>query len=346
MIDPSNLGIVGSVLTLLAAGLVIRYCGVWLTVRAEALARITGLGQAVLGAVFLGAITSLAGTVTSVTAAFEGHAELAFGNAIGGIAAQTTFLVIADMLHRRANLEHAAASEANLMQGALLIVLLAIPLIAIGMPSLTLFGVDLVSVVLVVAYVFGIRLVSRSHQWPMWSPRQTSDTQDPERTDSTREERDSLAQLWLQFLGLAVVVGVAGWFVARAGLGVVASTGLSETVVGTLFTSVTTSIPELVIAVTAVRRGALTLAVGDILGGNSFDVLFLVLSDLAYRDGSIYQAVSASQSSWLAVGILLTGILLTGFLRRERHGPGNIGFEGVLVLTVYAVAVTATVVSG
>jgi cation:H+ antiporter len=343
VIDIGNPDLIGSSLILLVAGVVIRYCGVWLTVRAEALARITGLGQALLGAVFLGAITSLAGTVTSVTAAIEGHAELAFGNAIGGIAAQTTFLVIADMLLRRANLEHAAASEANLMQGALLIVLLSIPLVAIGMPSLSILAVDVVSVLLVVAYVFGIRLVSRAHKWPMWNPRQTSDTQEPERTDSTREERDSLAKLWLQFFGLAVIVGVAGWFVARAGLGLVESAGLSETVVGNLVTSVTTSIPELVIAITAVRRGALTLAVGDILGGNSFDVLFLVVSDVAYREGSIYQAVSASQSSWLAVGILLTGILLMGFVRRERHGPGNIGFEGVLVLSVYAAVVTATV---
>lgn len=38
----------------------------------------------------------------------------------------------------------------------------------------------------------------------------------------------------------------------------------------------------------AVRRGALTLAVGDILGGNCFDVLFISGSDVAYREGSIY----------------------------------------------------------
>ncbi|HSN73241.1 MAG TPA: hypothetical protein VLT59_17125 [Steroidobacteraceae bacterium] len=338
-----QLGVAGSAAVLLAAGIVIRYCGVWLTVRAETLARITGLGQALLGAVFLGAITSLAGTVTSVSAALGGHAELAFGNAVGGIAAQTTFLVIADFLYRRANLEHAAASEANLMQGALLVVMLAIPLAAIGLPALTFWSIDVISIVLVFTYVFGVRLVSRAHHTPMWNPRQTSDTQDPERTDSTREERDSVVRLWASFLALAAVVAVAGWFVAKAGLGLVESAGLSETVVGTLLTSVTTSIPELVIAITAVRRGALTLAVGDILGGNSFDVLFLVLSDIAYRDGSIYQAVSTAQSSWLAIGILLTGILLMGFVRRERHGPGNVGFEGVLVLSIYGCAVVATI---
>jgi cation:H+ antiporter len=32
-------------------------------------------------------------------------------------------------------------------------------------------------------------------------------------------------------------------------------------------------------------------------------------------------------------------VLLLGMLRRQRHGPGNIGFEGVLVLAMYALGV-------
>ena len=54
-------------------------------------------------------------------AALEGFPEIAFGNAVGGIAAQTTFIVAADLMHRGANLEHAAASEENLLQGVLLV---------------------------------------------------------------------------------------------------------------------------------------------------------------------------------------------------------------------------------
>jgi cation:H+ antiporter len=42
----------------------------------------------------------------------------------------------------------------------------------------------------------------------------------------------------------------------------------------------------------------------------------------------------------MALTILLTGILLLGLLRRERHGLGNIGFEGTLVLVSYAAGVT------
>jgi cation:H+ antiporter len=80
------------------------------------------------GGVLLGATTSLSGTVTSVATAAQGHSEFAVSNAVGGIAAQTAFLAIADILYRRANLEHAAASLTNLTQSGTLILLLSIPL--------------------------------------------------------------------------------------------------------------------------------------------------------------------------------------------------------------------------
>jgi hypothetical protein len=41
--------------------------------------------------------------------------------AVCGIAAQTSFLALADILYRKANLEHAAAAEANLVQAAVLV---------------------------------------------------------------------------------------------------------------------------------------------------------------------------------------------------------------------------------
>ena len=69
------------------------------------------------------------GTVTSVATAAQRHPEFAVSsNAVGGIAAQTAFLAIADILYRRANLEHAAASLTNLTQSGTLILLLSIPL--------------------------------------------------------------------------------------------------------------------------------------------------------------------------------------------------------------------------
>lgn len=113
------------------------------------------------------------------------------------------------------------------------------------------------------------------------------------------------------------------------------ATALSETAVGTLLTAIATSMPELVTSVAAVRAGALTLAVGNIIGGNSFDVLFVAFADFAYRPGSIYQAQGYQQVFVIGLCISLTSVLLLGLLRREKHGIANIGFESFLILLLY-----------
>lgn len=65
--------------------------GVKMTHVARKLAADTGMGEAIMGALFIGASTSLSGIIASVTAASSGHAEFAVSNALGGIAAQTFF---------------------------------------------------------------------------------------------------------------------------------------------------------------------------------------------------------------------------------------------------------------
>ena len=97
------------------ATLAILAAGTRLTGTADVLADRTGLGEALVGGVLLGASTSLSGTVTSVSAAWLGHPDLAFSNAIGGIAVQTTFIALADLVYRRATL----AFLVSLMAGAL-----------------------------------------------------------------------------------------------------------------------------------------------------------------------------------------------------------------------------------
>ena len=135
-----------------------------------------------------------------------------------------------------------------------------------------------------------------------------------------------------------MVVGVAGWVLSHTGLYIAAQTGMSEGLVGGVFTAVSTSLPELVIAVTAVRLGALTLAVGDIIGGNAFDTLFIAVSDLAYRKGPIYAGVSSLELFWLAVTLLMSGIIMMGLLHRERQGIAGIGWESFSVLIIYVLS--------
>ncbi|MGB3401603.1 MAG: sodium:calcium antiporter [Microcoleaceae cyanobacterium] len=318
------------------AAIIIAVVGIRMAKVTDELADKTGWGQAIVGAVFLGGSTSLSGIVTSVTAAAGGHSELAVSNAVGGIAAQTAFLAIADISYRKANLEHAAASIANLVQGTLLMSLLAIPLLAAASPQVSLFGIHPATVILIVAYLFGLRLVSQAQENEMWSPRQTQLTH-VEETPAEKSDASSsgLGLLWVKFVIYALLVSGSGYLIANSGLEIASATGISESVVGGLFTAISTSLPELVTTVAAVRRGALTLAVGGIIGGNCFDLLLLAFSDIAYRQGSIYGAIENHQIFVMALTILMVGTLLLGLLQREEKGIGNIGFESVLILVLY-----------
>jgi len=305
---------------------------------ADELAVRTGLGEVLMGALLIGASTSLPGIMTSVVTAAEGYPGIASGNALGGIAAQTAFLAVADLATRKVNLEHAAASVANLVQGALLIALLAIALAAASLPPVAIWGVSPATLVLVGGYVFGLRLLGNAGTAPMWRPERTSDTQD-EGEEEAGKEPGSTASLWLRFVALAVVLGIAGYVVSQAGIATATRTGLSESAVGALLTAIVTSLPELVIAVTAVRIGAYNLAVGNIIGGNCFDILFLAAADVAYRDGSIYGRFTRGDDFLASASILMVAILLLGLLQRERRGIAGIGFESALVLAIYALVV-------
>lgn len=334
MLDLSAWSLWAVVLLFLTAALVIAVGGTRMTRAADRLADMTGIGEALFGAVLLGGATSLPGIITSVVTAFQDFPQIAVSNAVGGIAAQTTFLAIADISYRRANLEHAAASVENLMQGALLSTLLAFPLLAMNAPPFSLFGIHPISVLLVCFYIFGVRLISETQSTPLWQPRDTYETV-YEETSEEWVTRRQLQRKWALFTVLALVVAAAGFTVAQTGIAFAERTDLNETIVGGLLTAVVTSLPELVTSVAAVRRGALTLAVGGIIGGNSFDVLFIAFADVGFRGGSIYHAIASNQVFVIALTLLLTGVLLMGLLRRERSGVLGIGFESFLALVLY-----------
>ena len=137
------------------------------------------------------------------------------------------------------------------------------------------------------------------------------------------------------FLIYAAITAGAGYVVGEAASALVELTALSQSAVGTVFAAVANSLPELVTAIAAVRIGAVNLAVGDVIGGNSFEVLFLAAADFFYRPGSIYHQFDMDNVFIAVLAILMTGVLLLGMLRRQRHGIAGIGFESALVLLLY-----------
>lgn len=329
-------GMAGTIGLFLCAVLVISYAGIGLSRSADIIADRTGLGEAVVGAVLLGAVTSLSGLTVTLLAAGRALPELAISNAFGGIAIQTIFLSIADISYRKANLEHAAASVENMTQGALLIIMLSITLLAGIGPDIHIFHIHIATPLMFLTYGFGIRMVHHQHDRPMWLPRMTSATI-KDRPDVASWQNKSMLKVSTTFFISALAIIAAGFLLTDSSQALMRHTGLSQSFVGALLVAAGTSIPELVTTVAAVRRGALTLAVGGIIGGNIFDTLFAGAADIAYTEGSVYHAISPHESFLITLTILLTAILLVGLLHRQKQGVANIGFESAAIVILYLV---------
>jgi len=328
-----------SVLALaLAAGLLVS-AGTKLVRTADELADRTGMGEAVAGALLLGAVTSLPGIVATATGALSGDAAFALANPVGGVAIQTVWLAIADLLYRRANLEHAAASLENLLQSLILVALLAVPVIAYATPQLVWGWIHPLTLMIPVLYGYGFVLLRQMHKAPMWKPTMTAETREDEpEPGSDRSDR----RLWGTLAALGVVVGAVGWVIGQAGLGLVAATGLPSGIVGFTITTAITSLPELVTLIAAVRIGALTLGVGGVIGGNVFDTLLITVADVAYLEGSIYRSAGPSSLVLLGGTVLITAILTSGLVVRDRKG---IGFEGLAIPGAYAATVVLAILA-
>ena len=316
---------------------IIGFSGTRLAAVADQLADRAGLGEALMVGVLLGAVTSISGSVLSVSAAWNGAPDLALSNAFGGMAAQMAFLAVADMVLRKVNLEHAAASLENILQCALLVLVLSIVMMASYSPDWTFWGVHPGTPIVIGVYLYGVHLINRFKGRPMWRPVRTSDTVTDEPEEGSG--RLNLSHLWARFAFHALLLGLSGWVLEGTASRLIEITAMEAVVVGALMTSVATSLPELVTSIAAVRRGALTLAVSGIIGGNAYDALFAAFSDIAYREGSIYHKLDDRLSFWITVNLAMGGLLAMGLLARERQGVANIGFESVGILVLYGLGV-------
>ncbi len=216
-----------STIFLAGSAIVLIVAGTRLTHIVDQLADRLGIGEAMAGAIMLGATTSLPGLIVTTLAAGRGEADLAVSNALGGIAAQTMFLAVADLTYRRANLEHAAASLPNLLQTMILVCLVSLVLLATVGPDISIWGVHPISALLPAVYVYGLVLTKRTRDMPMWRARRTPET----RTDvpDSAAEKASLSRLLLAFSGLGVVVAGCGFSVAAAGLALATQSEMSGT---------------------------------------------------------------------------------------------------------------------
>jgi cation:H+ antiporter len=145
---------------------------------------------------------------------------------------------------------------------------------------------------------------------------------------------DSRAVFW-QFGVAAAAVVAAGLWLPFVGERIAVVLDMHETFVGTLFIAFATSVPELVIAVAAIRIGAPNMAVGNLLGSNLFNILILAPEDLLFARGPILSAASGLHALSAVSAIVMTGIVMVALLVRPRGA--RFGRASLVLLAIYLI---------
>ena len=132
----------------------------------------------------------------------------------------------------------------------------------------------------------------------------------------------SMTFLILEFIGLALVVAIAGTFLARAADTIATATGLGRLVIGSLLLAGVTSLPELSVDISAVRAGHVDIAAGDLFGSSLMNLLILAGLDLAWRgERRMFSSEAASHALSATLGIVLTGLAGTAVLTAGQLPP-------------------------
>lgn len=342
MIDFSTLSVWVNGPIFVAAAIGIWFAGAAVTTYADIIAERTGVGRVVVGALLLGVVTSLPELATTVTASVSGNATLAGTNLLGGLAMQTAVLAIVDAIAlRKRALTFFAPAALLMMQGVVVVLLacLAMAAVVIGEPF-TFYHIGVWPLLLAAIYLGGVYSFHRYQQDPRWEPtgemgQAPAAAADLKDAHHQRYRRTTTSRIWLYIVLCAVAVLICGYLVATTGDILAEQTGLGDSVMGAVFVAVATSLPEISTTYTAVRFGAYSMAVADIIGTNALELALFLPADLFYREGAIFAVLEPSAIFLAALGAIMTCIYLLGMLERRNKTLWHMGYDSVAVLFVY-----------
>lgn len=328
----------GSVIIFAIAAGVILLAGTALTQFADIISHRTKLGGMFVGSILLAGATSLPELVTDVSAVRIGELNLAVGDLVGSSLFNLLILALLDLTRYSHGRMFSEISAAHALSASMSIALTAIAgiFIFVGakLETATVAGVGPGSVLLVVAYLAGMRVIYAAKEKVVG-----------EKTTKGRPSHILLIPIQGMTLRGAVVgyaacggaIVIAAPFLAHAAADLAAQSGLGGTFFGTTFVALCTSLPEMIATFTAVRMQAFDLAVGNIFGSNCFNMVVLASLDL-FEEGSLLASVSpAHVFSALAV-ILVTAVLVIGQLYRVERKKTYLEPDALLAIVLVVAA--------
>jgi cation:H+ antiporter len=286
----------------------------------------TKLSGVFIGTLLLAGATSLPELLSAINALAIDTPNLAAGSMFGSSMFNMFMLALLDLLNQRARIlrqvavGHAlTASLANMMMGLAVFFLLANIDIRIG-------WVGLDSLLIIGVYFGGVRLIQQQGGTP------------PSGMPLDDDRIPSLRKALLGFCAAALVLVLVTPLLVRSANQIAETTGLGAGFIGATLVAITTSLPELVATIAAVRIRAFDLAVGNLFGSNLFNMFALGLTDVFYFRARFLGVIDPAFALVGLLGLILTGLALVGNIARVERRFLFVEIDAFLILLVYFLA--------
>jgi cation:H+ antiporter len=188
--------------------------------------------------------------------------------------------------------------ESNLVSTFFGVLLLLVASAALALSQFlfdfSLFGVSIYSFVILGVYIAALKVLGKH--------------MDEEDVDKEEYAHLSDLQVYNVFIILALIVIGAGIWLPFIGSEIVSVMGWGKTFVAVLFIALATTLPELTVSLTALRMGETSMAIGNLVGSNIFNVAIIFLVDIFNQPASLLSAVSQNMIYAALFGALLMGI--------------------------------------
>lgn len=316
-----------------ACSLLIVLIGSMLSRYADILAEKTGLGRTWVGAVLLAGATSLPELATGISAvSVVGDVNLAAGGIMGSCLFNLALIAVLDAMSgdtpllKRAEISHILAAAIGCAMLALVMIslyvtqTLRVPSIAwVGVPSLIILG----------GYLVGVRVISA------FEKRRAQEVLE-QHAQAYQYGAISTGRAALVFGLLSLGIVGLGLWLATLGDQIALETGLGASFVGAIFLAITTSLPEVVASLAALRFGAVDLAVANIFGSNIFNIAALAVYDLFYLPGDMWAQIAPIHGFSAVAAALMTALAIAGLVYRAAKKPRwFVAWDALLLLLLY-----------
>ena len=296
-------------IVLLVLGFVMLIKGAdWFVDGAAGIAARFGIPQLVIGLTIVAMGTSAPEAAVSITAAMGGNAGITIGNVIGSNILNVLLILGVT----------AAITTVAVQKSTVKIEMPFMHIITIVLAVLGLTGGEIVLWEGVV--LWALFLVYLGYLFKM------------AKNGTTEEEEEEMLPLWKQILMLiiGVVCIVVGSDLTVDNATILAEAlGMDDRLIGLTIVAFGTSLPELVTSITAAKKGKADIAIGNIVGSNIFNILFVVgttalITPVAFKTKFLIDSAVA-----LAAGLLLWfGVMKEQKLKRP---------VGIIMLAAYTV---------